>query len=41
MALVSNDVSEKRIASIIRVTRIDELETTPAVTKQPKQAEKK
>jgi hypothetical protein len=32
MALVRTDVSEERIASIIRVTRIGELGTTLAVT---------
>jgi hypothetical protein len=32
VALVRTDVSEERIASIIRVTRIGELETTLAVT---------
>jgi hypothetical protein len=32
VAFVTTDVSEKRIASIIRVTRIGELETTLAVT---------
>jgi hypothetical protein len=33
VALVRTEVSEERIASIIRVTRICELETTLAVTK--------
>jgi hypothetical protein len=32
VALVRTDVSEERIASFIRVTRICELETTLAVT---------
>jgi hypothetical protein len=32
MALIRTDYSEERIASIIRVTRIGELETTLAVT---------
>jgi hypothetical protein len=32
VALVRNDVSEERIASIVSVTRIDELGTTLAVT---------
>jgi hypothetical protein len=32
VALVRTDVSEERSASIIRVTRIDELERTLAVT---------
>jgi hypothetical protein len=32
VTLVRTDVSEQRIASIIRVTRIGELETTLAVT---------
>jgi hypothetical protein len=32
VTLVRTEVSEERIASIIRVTRIDELETTLAVT---------
>jgi hypothetical protein len=32
-ALVRTDVSEKRIDSIIRVTRISELDTALAVTK--------
>jgi hypothetical protein len=32
VVLVRTDVSEERIASIIRVTKIDELGTTPAVT---------
>jgi hypothetical protein len=32
LALVRTDVSEERIASIIRVTRIGELGTTLAVT---------
>jgi hypothetical protein len=32
MALVGTNVSEERIASTIRVTRIGELETTLAVT---------
>jgi hypothetical protein len=33
MALVRNKVSEELIASFIRVTRIGELETTLAVTR--------
>jgi hypothetical protein len=32
VVLVRTDISEERIASIIRVTRISELETTLAVT---------
>jgi hypothetical protein len=32
VALVRTDISEKRIASFIRVTRIGELGTTPALT---------
>jgi hypothetical protein len=32
MALVRTDFLEERIASVIRVTRISELETTLAVT---------
>jgi hypothetical protein len=33
VALVRTDVSEEPGASFIKVTRIDELETTPAATK--------
>jgi hypothetical protein len=36
VALVSTDESDERIASIIRVTKIDELETTLAVSSKKK-----
>jgi hypothetical protein len=32
VAFVGTDVSKERVASIIRVERISQLETTPAVT---------
>jgi hypothetical protein len=35
MALVRTDISEERSASIIRVTRIGEVETTSAVNSNP------
>jgi hypothetical protein len=41
VALVSTDVSEESSASIIRVTRIDEVETTLAVTSNQHQLQRK
>jgi hypothetical protein len=41
VALEEADISEEYIASIIRVTRIGELETTLAVTRNPTHAAKK
>jgi hypothetical protein len=41
VALVRIDVSEERIASIIRVTRIDELGTTLTVTSNRRRLQRK